>query len=406
MKILIVSQYFWPEDFRINETISFFKKRNHEVTVLTGKPNYPEGKIFKDFRDCPDDYKFYKGAQIIRLPIISRGKTKFKLVLNYLSFILLGSFAGITSLRKKKFDVIFVYEPSPITVGIPAIFISKLSKTPIVFWALDLWPETLEALGIIKSRFIIGIFKKLANFIYNNCALVLCQSRSFVENISGYLEDKSKAKYFPSWSEDIVVDENTKKASEISDDPYSFKIIFAGNLAEAQDLDTVLSAIEIAKDDNKLIWYFIGDGRSSNWLKKEIENRSLNKQVKVLGRYPASRMPSFFSHADALLVSLKKSKAFSMVIPAKIQTYLKSGIPLIGVLDGDGRKVIDESNAGITCKAGDHLALAKIFQEINKLPKETLKIMGDNGKIYAKQYFDKESQLLELENLFHEASKT
>ena len=140
-------------------------------------------------------------------------------------------------------------------------------------------------------------------------------------------------------------------------------------------------------------------------VKKEIENRSLNKQVKVLGRYPASRMPSFFSHADALLVSLKKSKAFSMVIPAKIQTYLKSGIPLIGVLDGDGRKVIDESNAGITCKAGDHLALAKIFQEINKLPKETLKIMGDNGKIYAKQYFDKESQLLELENLFHEASK-
>ena len=158
MKILIVSQYFWPEDFRINETISFFKKRNHEVTVLTGKPNYPEGKIFKDFRDCPDDYKFYKGAQIIRLPIISRGKTKFKLVLNYLSFILLGSLAGITFLRKKKFDVIFVYEPSPITVGIPAIFISKLSNTPIVFWALDLWPETLEALGIIKSRFIIGIF--------------------------------------------------------------------------------------------------------------------------------------------------------------------------------------------------------------------------------------------------------
>ena len=161
MKILIVSQYFWPEDFRINETISFFNERNHSVTVLTGKPNYPEGKVYKDFKNNPKNYDEFEGAKIFRLPIISRGKTKFRLLFNYLSFIILGTLYGLVKFRNKKFDVIFVYEPSPITVGLPAIAISKKSNIPIVFWALDLWPETLEALNIIKSKLIIKFFKKL-----------------------------------------------------------------------------------------------------------------------------------------------------------------------------------------------------------------------------------------------------
>ncbi len=405
MKILIVSQYFWPEDFRINETISFFNERNHSVTVLTGKPNYPEGKVYKDFKNNPKNYDEFEGAEIFRLPIISRGKTKFRLLLNYLSFIILGTLYGLVKFRNKKFDVIFVYEPSPITVGLPAIALSKKSKIPIVFWALDLWPETLEALNIIKSKLIIKFFKKLANFIYNNCTIVLCQSKSFVKNISHYLVDKDKARYFPSWSEDIIVNHATPKAKEIIDDPSFFKIIFAGNLAEAQDLNSVIKAIEIAKNHQKIKWIFIGDGRSYRWLEQQIIKRSLKNSVIMLGRYPPSRMPSFFRHADALLVSLKRSDAFSMVIPAKIQTYLKSGIPLIGMLDGDGRRVIDNANAGITCEAGDYVTLASIFKEISEMPIEDLQRMGQNGIRYATENFDKNSQLLMLEKFLLEATR-
>ena len=317
----------------------------------------------------------------------------------------MGTLYGLVKFRNKNFDVIFVYEPSPITVGLPAIALSKKSKIPIVFWALDLWPETLEALNIIKSKLIIKFFKKLANFIYNNCTIVLCQSKSFVKNISNYLVDKDKARYFPSWSEDIIVNHATPKAKEIIDDPSFFKIIFAGNLAEAQDLNSVIKAIEIAKNHKKIKWIFIGDGRSYKWLEKQIIKRSLKNSVIMLGRYPSSRMPSFFRHADALLVSLKRSDAFSMVIPAKIQTYLKSGIPLIGMLDGDGRRVIDNANAGITCEAGDYVTLASIFKEISEMPIEDLQRMGQNGIRYATENFDKNSQLLMLEKFLLEATR-
>ncbi len=403
MKILIVTQYFWPEDFRINETISFLTSRNHEVSVLTGKPNYPEGFIFPEYKENPSSFSNYFGAKIYRIPIIVRGKSKIRLALNYLSFIISGTIYGILKFRKTNFDVIFVYEPSPITVGIPAIAISKFTNTPVVFWALDLWPETLEALEIIKSKFMISFFKRVANYIYNNCHLVLCQSRSFVSNITQYVSDRSRVKYFPSWSEDINVSSSIPYADEIKYSPDKFTILFAGNIAEAQDIPSCIDAIQIASKYRNIRWIFLGDGRSFNWLKEEINRRSLEESVQLLGRYPSSMMPSFFKHADALLVTLKKSKAFQMVIPAKVQTYLKAGIPIIGMLDGDGREVIDEASAGMTCRAGDYKELANIFKEISQISNAEKLTMGDNAKKYASKYFDKSLLLARLESYFFEA---
>jgi len=400
LRILIISQYFWPEDFRINETISFFTSRKHEVSVLTGKPNYPEGKIFSEYSSNPEKYNFYHGAEIIRLPILSRGNSKVKLFLNYLSFVLLGSLLGPVKLRGRTFDIIFVYEPSPITVGLPAIVISRIKKLPIVFWALDLWPETLQALKIVKSKFLVTIFKKLAKFIYSNCTLVLGQSKSFVKNISKYIEDPEKVKFFPSWCEDMEISDATPLASEISTSKDHFNILFTGNIAEAQDMPRVLDAIEISKKKTNLRWYFIGDGRKLNWLKRSIDSRNLQDKVFLLGRFPAERMPEFFKHADALLVSLQQSDAFSMVIPAKIQTYLKAGIPIIGMLDGDGKEIIDKSLAGMTCSAGNSHALASIFIRISELGTHERKLMGKNGKKFAKENFDKELLLENLENHF------
>lgn len=400
MRILIISQYFWPEDFRINETISFFTSRNHEVSVLTGKPNYPEGKIFSEYSSNPDKYNIYHGAEIIRLPILSRGNSKVKLFLNYLSFVLLGSLLGPIKLKGKAFDVIFVYEPSPITVGLPAIVIARIKKLPIVFWALDLWPETLQALNIIQSKVLVTLFKRLAKFIYSNCTLILGQSKSFVENISKYIEDPNKVKFFPSWCEDMEILDTTPFASEIPASKDHFNILFTGNIAEAQDMPRVLDAIEISQSKINLRWYFIGDGRKLNWLKRSIDSRNLQDKVFILGRFPAGRMPEFLKHADALLVSLQQSDAFSMVIPAKIQTYLKAGIPIIGMLDGDGKEIIDKSHAGITCSAGNFQALSSIFIKMSELETHEREIMGKNGKKFAEENFQKELLLENLENHF------
>jgi len=168
VRILIVSQYFWPEDFRINDLCAELVKRNHQVTVLTGKPNYPDGFVYLEFHKNPSDFYKYEGANIIRVPMILRGRgSSFQLLMNYISFAFSASLWGWMKLRKLEFDVIFVFEPSPVTVGLPAIFLKKAKNIPVVFWALDLWPETLEAIGVIKSKVLLNLIGKMVSFIYN-----------------------------------------------------------------------------------------------------------------------------------------------------------------------------------------------------------------------------------------------
>ncbi len=150
MRILIVTQYFWPENFRINDLASEFCSRGHHVTVLTGYPNYPSGMVFSEFRSNPSAFENFEGVNVLRVPIISRGKSGLKLILNYLSFVLSATVFGALRLRRQRFDVVFVFEPSPITVGLPAIFLSYIKKVPLAFWVLDLWPETLEAIGVVR----------------------------------------------------------------------------------------------------------------------------------------------------------------------------------------------------------------------------------------------------------------
>ena len=152
MKILIITQYFWPENFRINDLVQELVKRGHEITVLTGYPNYPAGIIYPDFRQSPGKFSNFAGAKLCRVPLWSRGNGGWRLVLNYLSFMLSAAILGPLKLRGQDVDVIFVFEPSPVTVGIPAVVLGKLKKAPVLFWVLDLWPETLAAVGAVRSR--------------------------------------------------------------------------------------------------------------------------------------------------------------------------------------------------------------------------------------------------------------
>ena len=204
MKLLIVTQYFFPEDFRINELVSDFVKRGHEVTVLTGRPNYPEGKIFEEYVKNKQKFNQFSGSKVIRCPIPSRGSSKISLIINYFAFIFFGTIYGLRVAKNNKFDNIFVFEPSPITVCLPAIFIKKFFRIPVTFWVLDLWPDTLEAVGILKRKtFIWKILDRLVKFIYNNCDLILGQSRGFVQEIKKYCSDDADVKFFPNWIEEV-----------------------------------------------------------------------------------------------------------------------------------------------------------------------------------------------------------
>lgn len=406
MHVLVVSQYFWPENFRINDLVAELAKRGHVVTVLTGIPNYPLGKVFNVYRQRPDAFSDYKGVRVFRAPMLARGQSAMRLFLNYISFVVGASVWGIWKLRRQTFDVIFVFEPSPITVGLPAILLGRLKRAPIVFWALDLWPETLAAIGVVRSNRLLALVGKLVSYIYNKCTLVLGQSRGFLTNIAKYCSDPQRVRYFPSWAEDVFNKTNTAKALEIPKREGVFTILFAGNVGDAQDLPAVLNAAERLKDNPTIRWVIVGDGRKSEWLRNEVDHRGLHDNVLLLGRFPVERMPSFYAHADALLVSLKKDPIFSMTIPGKVQSYLMSSIPLLGMLDGEGAKVIKQANAGFTCAAGDSSGLVTAVLNMAALSIEQRRQLGLNGHRYAKMEFGREMLMERLENYFSEAVST
>lgn len=403
MNILVVTQYFWPENFRVNDLVSEWVRRGHKVTVLTGIPNYPEGKVFKEYRAQPADFAQYEGATVFRVPMLARGTGSFRLVLNYISFVFSGYLLGPWFLRGKPADVVFVFEPSPVTVGLPAVWLGKLKRAPVVFWALDLWPETLAAMGVVRSQLVLGWVGRMVSFIYNRCTLVLGQSRGFLGSIGQYCHDKNKIRYFPSWAEDLFTDETAAPAAEIPEIATGFTVLFAGNIGEAQDMPAVLDAADQLKHNAGIRWVIVGDGRKFDWLKAEVARRDLGARVLLPGRFPVDRMPSFYSHADALLVSLKHDPVFSMTIPGKVQSYLMAGLPVIGMLDGEGATVIRDARAGLTCDAGDGEQLAQLVLQMSTMTVKERKQFGINGRQYAQSEFGRTRLMDLLEKLLIEA---
>jgi glycosyltransferase involved in cell wall biosynthesis len=402
LRILVVSQYFWPENFRVNDLVKEWGQRGHQVTVLTGIPNYPEGKVFDAYREQPSAFAEYEGAEVVRVPLLPRGTGSLRLLLNYLSFVIGAGSFGPWYLRDTPADVIFVFEPSPVTVGLPAVWLGNIKKAPVVFWALDLWPETLAAIGVVRSPMLLAWVGQMVRFIYNRCTLVLGQSRGFLGSIARYCDDKAKIRYFPSWAEDVFTDGGVQPAPEVPAWADGFTVMFAGNIGEAQDMPAVLDAAERLKDNASIRWIIVGDGRKSDWLQSEVARRGLDKLVLLPGRFPVERMPSFYVHADALLVSLKRDPVFSMTIPGKVQTYLMAGIPLVGMLDGEGATVIRDAQAGVTCEAGDGAGLAKAVLSLAAMPPAERKQLGLNGRKYAQQEFERTQLMDRLEALLTE----
>jgi len=377
-------------------------QRGHEVTVLTGVPNYPAGKVFAAYKAEPEKFNYYAGANVVRVPMLARGSGSLRLLSNYLSFVLGACVFGPLYLRRQTFEIIFVFEPSPVTVGIPAVLLGRLKQAPVVFWALDLWPETLAAIGVVRSSMMLAAIGRMVSFIYNRCALVLGQSRGFLGNIAKYCKDSDKIRYFPSWAEDVFCREEICPAPEIPVQLGSFSILFAGNVGEAQDFPAVLDAAESLKHNQSIRWLVVGDGRMSDWLRAEVARRGLEQCFLLLGRFPVERMPSFYSCADALLVSLKRDPAFALTIPGKVQSYLMAGLPVLGMLDGEGANVIRNASAGFVCPAGDANGLAQAVAELAALTQAERLKLGSNGRAFAEKEFNREVLMDRLEGWFVE----
>lgn len=403
MNILIVTQYFWPENFRINDLVLGLIERGHQVTVFTGIPNYPDGTYFKGYGLFKQSRQNYFGAKVIRVPLIPRGKGGgLRLVLNYLSFAICASVLA-PFLCRGKIDIMFVFEPSPITVGLPALVLKKIRSIPIMFWVQDLWPESLTAAGSVRSPKIIDMVTWLVRMIYKSCDKILVTSQAYLDKIEKVGVSSDRLYYFPQSAEEVyqpvVIESN---ATEHGLMPTGFRVMFAGNIGAAQDFATILDAAEILKGYHDIHWIIVGDGRMRRWVETEVLARGLSDTFHLIGRYPIESMPRFFSLADVMLVTLKKEPIFALTIPAKVQSYLACGKPIIAALDGEGGRLITESKAGLSCPAEDSNALAEAVLKMYTISESDLENMGKHGREFYLANFERNMLIDRLQSWMQE----
>jgi colanic acid biosynthesis glycosyl transferase WcaI len=401
--ILIVTQYFWPESFRINDLATALTERGHGVTVLTGMPNYPDGRFFKGYGPFSPSREHFGRAHVYRVPLVSRGRSRgLRLVLNYLSFAIAASVLGPLRCRCK-FDVILVYGPSPVTVALPAVLMRWLKRAPLMFWVQDLWPESLAATGAVSSPWILGLIAKLVAFIYRRCDRILAQSQGFIARIAAVSGDPDRIRYFPNWAEMLYrptqLDANAPETREM---PAGFRIMFAGNLGTAQSFETILAAAERLKGHREIFWVILGDGHAKDWIQQQITARGLGGQVRLLGQRPVQQMPRYFSLADALLVTLRRDPIFALTVPSKIQSYLACGRPIVAALDGEGAAVVEKSKAGLICAAEDSAGLSENILLLYRMSRAEREAMGMRGRQYYEATFERERLLDQLEGWMHE----
>jgi len=392
MKILIISQYFWPENFRLNDITIELVKKGHEVTVLTGIPNYPIGKFYPGYSWFKKRIQNYHGVNIIRVPVFSRGKGNiFQLVLGYISFTLSSSIRSLF-FSSKEFDVI-LFSLSPLAEGIPAVIMKIFKHTPIIYWVQDIWPESLSSTNLIKSKFILSSVNLFIKLIYKRCSYIMIKSNGYITSIHNKGIAKEKIIFFPDTAESIYKPLDKKEPSSVVPDE-GFCVMFAGNIGVAQDFDTILKTAEILHNNSQIHWVIIGDGRMASYVKNEIIRRNLSTSFHLLGRYPLENMPKFFSQADVLLVTLKNDPILNMAIPGKIQSYLACAKPIIAALNGEGATIINQAKAGITCDAENPQQLADAVLKMYDMSERARQALGANGRKYFELNFE-QSMLLD-----------
>ena len=405
MRILFLSQYFWPEQFIFNDLMRHLARQGHAVTVLTGKPNYPGGRVFDGYTESGVQREaFQEGIEIHRVPLRARrGTGAWNLLANHLSFVWQGLRHAGACLRGKEFDAIFVFA-SPITAAIPALPLGGSKRAHVALWVQDLWPESLEATGYIRNRWLLGIVGLMVRAIYALADTILVQSPGFIPLVSRYARP-DRILYYPN-----SIDLETTRESPDGDPlpaalddvlEQNFCVVFAGNLGRAQSVETIIQAAELLRDLDDCKIVLVGTGSMLDWIQSRVAALGLVNVV-LPGRFPGSRMPGIFRKAAVLLVTLKRDPALSSTIPSKIQAYLAAGRPIIAGMDGEGARIVAEAGAGLACAAEDADGLARCIRAMHaKSPGERAQ-MGESGHRYFLQHFEMGGQARRLVELLEQ----
>lgn len=398
--ILVISQYFYPEQFRINDICQQWIKRGYKVTVITGIPNYPEGKFFKGYNWFKKRRDNYNGINIIRIPIIPRGKNSIMLSLNYISFVISGFFWKLfTRIRA---DYVFIFEVSPMTQALVGVWYAKKRKIPCYLYVQDLWPENVQIITGMKNKFLLNMIGKMVDYIYSRCSRIFTTSNSFINSINNRGVPIEKIEYWPQYAEEYYIPLSKTNVEEIPNN--TFNIVFAGNVGYAQGLDILPKAASIIKNKNlskEVKFNIVGEGR----YKEELINETIKLDVTDFFNYipqkPSTEIPKILSTCNVAFLSLQDNPLFHMTIPAKLQSYMACGMPIIAAATGEIESIIKEANAGFCCQPGDAERLAEIIMEILSLSDEELRQYAFNSRQYYEKHFNKEVLLSRMDKYFN-----
>jgi len=383
LRILVISQYFWPEPFRINGFVEELRAAGAEVSVLTGQPNYPEGRVY-------EGYRWYRwgaerhlvGYPVYRLPLIPRGRSgAIGLSLNYLSFILFGWLLGPWLLRGRQFDVMFVYGISPILQGFVGLPLRRLKRAKLVLWVQDIWPDVLVGTGFVKNRRLLGLVGRVVAFLYRRSDLLLTQSEAFIAPVKARA-GPTPVEYFPNSGD--------PPEGGIASPPTAltgrFDIVFAGNLGRAQALGTIAEAAALIADQPDIHITLFGSGAMEAWLAQEIETRRL-ANISIGGRLPPEAMPDVYRRASAVLLTLVADEMVNLTVPSKLQSYLGAGVPIIAAVTGEPARIVAESGGGIVCPPEDASRLAEAMRAMHARPPAERVAMREAGRTYFAAHF-------------------
>lgn len=397
MKILFVCQYFFPEVFRGNDIAFHWVEKGHEVHVVCGVPNYPQGKFYEGYGLFKKRREKIKGVKVTHLPIVPRGNGKVTLLLNYLSYVIVANVWIFFHSLFNKYDRVFVQQLSPVTMSSPGVLYKRMRKVPLYTWVLDLWPESLTAAGGVTNKYVLGFFRHYVKQEYKYSDKILISSRSFAKSIAEYGDYSDKVVYYPQWADGI--DSGIITPDNPPEIPDGFKLMFAGAVGEAHGFDCTMQAALMTKDHKDIKWIIVGDGRKLDWVREYIKEHKLEETVYTLGRYPSDTMPWFFNQADVMLVTLNDDPLFKLYAPAKISSYMAAGKPIVAVLNGEGAEIIKEADCGWSLPAGEAEGFAKLAIELAQMDKTDLEEKGKNALKYYKGHYIKEDCLKRLDEI-------
>ncbi len=397
-RILVVGQHYWPETFRVTDVCEGLVEQGYEVDVLCGIPNYPAGKFFDGYGYFKNRRQVHNGVNIIRAPEIPRGNNSNpRIFINYISWPI-GAMFYVPMLLFRKYDRVMVYQLSPVFMSLPGIIIAKVKRIKLYMVICDFWPHSLFSMLHFKNPLVVKAITAMSYWHYRRADGLMgvfkgIQTR--LVDLAGI--DKQKTLYIPQAAETLYDKEVHDKALAKRFNK-GFNIVFAGNINPAQSFDTIIDAAAIAKKKSKtpINYIILGEGMSKKWVMDEVAKRGLADNFFFEGLKPVEEVPKYQTIADAMIVALSKSPLFEYGIPAKVNSYMMSGRPIVGAMDGEAKRLINDSGCGLCVDSGDSKGMAKAIVTLVDMDKKKRLKMGAAGKAYNAKHFGRDYNLHRL----------